>query len=618
MSRQLKDYDIEDLLSRLENGDVSEDDEDIMGDLNEIDYHPDLQEILDELENQDDVEDDDENDASNINEGSIDRCNSPVPGPSNHPPHPGLLGVAAWKQRSRELLWKKRHLEFSEDRIAFSGKTDLSPHLTALKTPYQFFSEFINEDILSVIVDQTNLYIVQQNVSNCPPVNATDIRQFLGIIIFMSVYHYPNVRSYWGKYGFDYIQQTMTVNRFEKIRSVLHFNDNTQHKPVGHPNHDRHHKIRPLMDHLNKLFVSVAPFDQRLSLDEQMCATKVAHFMKQYLPNKPHKWGFKLFVLCSLSGYAYNFEIYSGKQDVSNLAGEPDVGVVGNTVIRLCRSIPRNMNHILYFDNFYTSVPILHYLWTQGIYALGTIQRNRLGKNCKLPSVKEMMKDSIARGTYEELVADYEGLDISVTCWKDNKIVTLASTYVGSEPAETINRYDKKQKKQITIACPRIVKDYNAHMGGVDLMDSFLGRYRIRIKSRKWYIRIFYHLIDMTVINSWVLYKKNNPHITLGDFRSELAETLCFYKKYDANKRGRPSSNTLEREVEAKKHRGPTKPIPPKDIRTDGLGHDEKRCLSKNRCKLPGCSGFSRTECVKCKVALCHNKNRNCFAQFHS
>ncbi|GFQ92546.1 DDE_Tnp_1_7 domain-containing protein [Trichonephila clavata] len=126
----------------------------------------------------------------------------------------------------------------------------------------------------------------------------------------------------------------MTVNRIEKIRSVIHFNYNTQHNPVGHPNHDRLAKIRPVVVHLNKLFVSVTTFDQRLFQDEQMRSTKRAHFMKQYLSNKPHKWAFKLFVVCSLSGYAYSFGIYSSKQDVDNLS---DDGAVGNTVIRLCR-----------------------------------------------------------------------------------------------------------------------------------------------------------------------------------------------------------------------------------------------------------------------------------------
>lgn len=213
-----------------------------------------------------------------------------------------LVVVATWRQRSRELIWKKSNLEFSTDRIRFLGNTDLSPELANLDTPFQFFSQFFNENILLKIVAETNLYITQKGISNCPPVNVTEIRQFLGIIMFMSVYHYPNVRSYWSKYGFKNIMEMMTVNRFEKLRSVIHFNDNSLHKPVGHPNHDRLHKIRPLEEHLNKLFLTVAPFEQRLSLDEQMCSTKVAHFMKQYLPNEPHKWGFKLYVLCSLCG----------------------------------------------------------------------------------------------------------------------------------------------------------------------------------------------------------------------------------------------------------------------------------------------------------------------------
>lgn len=615
MSKRLTEQDIENILSGLENGDISEDEESI-GDENDLDYYSNVQDLIQDLEEAEEDQYNANPDLPTEEDHLPDEFS--VPGPSLSHPLSSIIGAAAWRQRSRQLIWKKGNLEFSEDRIRFTGNTDLSPEIAQLERPFQYFTLFFNDDILVKIVNETNLYITQKGISNCPPVNVTEIRQFLGIIIFMSVYHFPNVRSYWGKYGFKYIMETMTLNRFEKLRSVIHFNDNSLHKPVGHPNHDRLHKIRPVEAHLNKLFLSVAPFEQRLSLDEQMCSTKVAHFMKQYLPNKPHKWGFKLYVLCSLSGYAHNFEIYSGKQDIQNFGDEPDLGVVGNTVIRLCRSVPRRMNHIIYFDNFYSSIPLLYYLHTQGIYALGTIQRNRLGKTCKLPVVKEFMKDSVPRGSYEELVADYEGVDISVTCWKDNKPVTLVSTYVGSQPAETVSRFDKKQKKKVSVACPKIVKDYNAHMGGVDLMDSFLGRYKIRIKSRKWYIRLFYHMIDMAIINSWVLYKKHHPNMTLGDYRSDLADTLCNYKKNTEPKRGRPSSSNIHREIEAKRHRGPMKPVPPTDVRTDGLGHNEKRCTSKNRCKLPGCKGFSRTECTKCKVALCHTKNRNCFAVFHS
>lgn len=258
------------------------------------------------------------------------------------------------------------------------------------------------------------------------------------------------------------------------------------------------------------------------------------------------------------------------------------------------------INHIIYFDDYYTSIPLLHYLESQGIYALGTIQRNRLGKNCKLPTQKDFMKESVERATYEEQVTNYEGKDISVTCWKDNKMVTLASTYVGSEPATTVSRYDKKNKTTIFIACPKIIRDYNPHMGGVDLMDSFLERYRIRIKSRKWYLRLFYHMIDLSIINSWILYKKVNERsgntkiMNLGEFRAELAESLCKYKAGNGNKRGRPSQSSLERELDAKAKRGKMTYMPPKNVRTDGIAHHEKRCEKKNWCKLPNCKGFTR------------------------
>lgn len=148
------------------------------------------------------------------------------------------------------------------------------------------------------------------------------------------------------------------------------------------------------------------------------------------------------------------------------------------------------------------------------------------------------MKSSIPRGTYEEYVTNFENVDISAVSWKDNK----------QQPAETIKRYDKKMKRKLEIPCLKVIKEYNAHMGGVDLMDSHLGRYRIRIKSRKWYMRIFYHLLDLTIINAWILYrtvmgkrgKASKDIMNLADFRSELADTLCKY--FAPIPRGRPRS----------------------------------------------------------------------------
>lgn len=113
--------------------------------------------------------------------------------------------------------------------------------------------------------------------------------------------------------------------------------------------------------------------------------------MKQYLPNKPHQLGFKLFVLCSTSGFAHKFEIYPGYESKNRLPGEPDLGATGNVVVRLCRIVPPNKRHIVYFDNYYTSVPLVTYLAKNVIFSIGTVIQNRL-PNCKLPKETEMMK----------------------------------------------------------------------------------------------------------------------------------------------------------------------------------------------------------------------------------
>lgn len=60
---------------------------------------------------------------------------------------------------------------------------------------------------------------------------------------------------------------------------------------------------------------------------------------------RPRKWGFKLFMLCSLMGYAYKFIIYSGKDNDPMFENETYVGVVGNVVIKFCREIQRRVNH---------------------------------------------------------------------------------------------------------------------------------------------------------------------------------------------------------------------------------------------------------------------------------
>ena len=81
-------------------------------------------------------------------------------------------------------------------------------------------------------------------------------------------------------------------------------------------------------------------------------------------------------MLCNATGLARNFEIYKGKIEPSE--NFPDNSPSSNSVLRPCEIVPQQKNHIIYFDNWFTSVFLLATLDSVGIYALESVQENRL------------------------------------------------------------------------------------------------------------------------------------------------------------------------------------------------------------------------------------------------
>lgn len=266
----------------------------------------------------------------------------------------------------KNIKWKQGNLVVPEEDLVFE-----EPELEQFKhldTPYKCFSYFI-DGILDYIAAQTNLYAKEKDIMNRFSTTSLEIRKYFGILLYMSVFRYPSIKSYWSEYAFLPIRNTMNRNRFDEIRRYLHFNDNSAIPSSKSEKHDRLYKIRPIIDHFNDKFQSI-PLTQHLCVDEQMCATKMKAIIRQYLANKPHKWGFKLFVLSDSYGFSYRFEVYGGAGDNVILPGTPDLGAAANVVVRLSKILPDFKNHIMYFDNFYTSLPLLTYLRSRGMFAV--------------------------------------------------------------------------------------------------------------------------------------------------------------------------------------------------------------------------------------------------------
>ena len=94
--------------------------------------------------------------------------------------------------------------------------------------------------------------------------------------------------------------------------------------------------------------------------------------LKQYLPNKPVKRGFKVWVLGdSRNGYFTDFEVYTGKK------GNKSEKQLGKRVVRDLTKCLKGKHHHVYFDNYFTSFELIDELLTDGIYGCGTIRIDR-------------------------------------------------------------------------------------------------------------------------------------------------------------------------------------------------------------------------------------------------
>lgn len=78
----------------------------------------------------------------------------------------------------------------------------------------------------------------------------------------MAIHKLPTLELYWCpdpdlSIKVDSIASVVTRNRFLKITSILHLNDNFPHFPKVDPKHDKLHRVRPVVEALNESIKAV-------------------------------------------------------------------------------------------------------------------------------------------------------------------------------------------------------------------------------------------------------------------------------------------------------------------------------------------------------------------------
>ena len=76
---------------------------------------------------------------------------------------------------------------------------------------------------------------------------------------------------------------------------------------------------------------------------------------------------------------------------------------------------------------------------------------------------------------------------------------------------------------------PVMIEEYNRHMGGVDKADHMLSYYSFPLRTIKCWKRGAFHLIEVAIVNSYILYKlfnQNGHYLTQKEYIAELGKEL--------------------------------------------------------------------------------------------
>lgn len=491
-------------------------------------------------------------------------------------------------------------------------------------TPLDYFNQYFDNSFFEIVADQSNRRALQANHSKLLKATGEEYKRLVGAHIVSGCMRLPRLRMYYRPSLRVPAITQIKRDRFFTLRNYMHFVDNLS-VCAETKSKNRLWKIQPIIDIVRRKCMKI-PLSKELSIDEQMIPFTGTTKLKQYVRGKPNPVGLKNFLLASADGMIHDFFIYQGANTWPDGKPNSKVGIGGSVVLKLADNIPRG--HILYFDRYFTSLPLLEELMERDLTAVGTIQANRIPKNIfkKLSTDKDLVKKG--RGSFDELVRHDE--KVCIVKWMDNKSVLMASTAAGSNPVDTVKRWSKKDKKYVIVPRPFLVNAYNKSMGGVDTCDRLISYYRTSMRTVKWPVRVFWHFIDMAITNSWREYVRDKISIGEGKgnimdllhFRIYIGESLSSGADSNAHARSANYDSENEDEPPPKKCKKLPVPLPTPDVRKTGNLHlpicavDDKNKFM--RCRNKYCTGKTRFKCTKCDVFLCITPQRQCFMEFHT
>ena len=486
----------------------------------------------------------------------------------------------------------------------------------AMTRAVDFFRLFITVELLREICEHTNSYgwltIGEKSYYGdkdgaWKETHPEEIEKLIALILYCGLVKVSSFHRYWSTkslYHGLWARSIMSRDRFKALIGMLHVVD-----PGAEDGHDKLRKVTGFLQFFKEKCKSLYQPFQHVAIDERMVKSKHRSGIRQYIKNKPTKWGIKLWVLAdSINGYTCDFDVYVGR----NAAEVPSAnGLAYDVVMKLVQPLI-NQGYHLYFDNFYTSVTLVKDLFQLSIPATGTAAENRRGFPDSMKKGKEWAKRE-HRGSMRW---ERDGVCLALQ-WKDNRPVTMLTSTDHANDHVHVDRNEKRGNawQQIRVRQPKAVQNYNQYMNAVDRSDQILAKNSALRKCMRWWKTLFFHMIDIAVVNSFILFQlhraehpdvedlKRPQKFSIAEYREKLVRQLAGLEEYAQPPVFKPPS------------------VEPGDfetahiVKSSGVRKSCKVCYKATQKELKVVTYCSARQC---QVHLHCTQEKNCFQVWHS
>jgi len=475
------------------------------------------------------------------------------------------------------------------------------------RTPIECWDLIFDTNMLDKIVECTNYQIslVKKNYSrdrDARDTNQEEIRAYIGLLYMLGVkkLNRTPLEEIWATdmTGEEFSRCVMSMRRFKFISQQIRFDNKASR--AERKKTDKLAPIRDIFEDMIKNSQSYYTVSEYTTVDEKLEAFRGRCSFRQYIPSKPAKYGIKIFALCDArTYYTLNMEIYCGKQPPGprNISTTPQ-----SVVMRLSAPIHGTGRNIT-MDNWFTSYPLSQELLLQKVTMVGTCRKNKREWPLSISFTKNRPISS------SEFFFDSERTLVSYYP-KKNKVVILLSTMHNSNDIDETTGDAKK---------PEIVTFYNLTKSGVDTVDQLCSTYNVARNTRRWPMVVFYSLLNVIGINSFLIYSSNNQEsLSRRLFLKKLSHELV---EHHVKRRCYTNSLPTELSLKVKKLYNIIAPV-----EVTGEVRSEGGRSSKRRCYLCPCKNDRKSAicCAKCKNNICLKEhalyicNPNCKKEYQN